>query len=146
MKFWAFFREECNQITFDVCLLSNWNLVFTINVIIIVVFYQDSSGLPQKLISFQLNTGTMGSLYIRKMSPNDQVDQIASKKRPFQDEEISVESKKTKKGQMIEVDGANRCDSHLKEIERLKQELRVRDEEVSNLNKIVVALTRKQGL
>ncbi|KAM7510415.1 hypothetical protein LguiB_009290 [Lonicera macranthoides] len=107
---------------------------------------KDSSGLPQKLISFQLDTGRMGSLYIRKMSPNDQVDQIASKKRPLQDEEISVESKKTKKGQMIKVEGANRCDSHLKEIERLKQELRVRDEEISNLNKIVVALTRKQGL
>lgn len=98
------------------------------------------------MISFQLDTGRTGSLYVRKMSPNDRVDQIASKKRPLQDEEISVESKKTKKDQTFEVEGANRCDSHLKEIERLKQELRVRDEEISNLNKIVVALTRKQGL
>lgn len=38
-----------------------------------------------------------------------------------------------------------RC-SHVDEIERLKKDLRDREEEISNLQKILAAVTRKHGL
>lgn len=76
-----------------------------------------------------------------------------STKRPLQDEESLGKSKKSRKDhQGIELEKKNttvtsdQCEAHLKEIERLKQELSQRDQEIANLNKIVVALTRKQGL
>ncbi|KAM7516490.1 hypothetical protein LguiA_006073 [Lonicera macranthoides] len=99
---------------------------------------KDSSGRPQKLTTFQLSTGT-GSLYVRKMA---QDVRIVSKKRPLQDEDTLVKSKKKSKTQT----DSDQCDSHVKEIERLKQELSQRDQEISNLNKIIAALARKQGL
>ncbi|CAL5321344.1 unnamed protein product [Camellia sinensis] len=72
------------------------------------------------------------SFCVRKMTSGDVLGQVSSRKRSFQVEETTT--------------GSNLCDGHLKEIERLKQELRQRDEEISDLNKIIVALTRKQGL
>ncbi|MCD9643758.1 hypothetical protein HAX54_031429 [Datura stramonium] len=42
--------------------------------------------------------------------------------------------------------GCNQCETHLKEIEKLKKELSHRDEEISSLNKLIVNLVRKQGL
>ncbi|CAK9134991.1 unnamed protein product [Ilex paraguariensis] len=112
---------------------------------------EDSNGRPQKLISFQLDKGVSGSLYIRKMTHDDSIGQVASKKRSLLDNNTSVEPKKLKTDQIIEEPGENKaglnqCDGHLKEIERLKQELSQRDKEISNLNKIIIALTRKQGL
>ncbi|XP_028087486.1 uncharacterized protein LOC114288198 isoform X1 [Camellia sinensis] len=80
----------------------------------------------------------------------DFLGQVSSRKRSFQVEETTTgESKKLKSGQEGGEQtkaGSNLCDGHLKGIERLKQELRQRDEEISDLNKIIVALTRKQGL
>lgn len=109
---------------------------------------QDSSGRPQKLISFKLNSGVTGSLYVCKMTRDDQLGQTASKKRS-QEDETPVESKKLKLDQTIRglaqtQAGSKLCDDHLKEIERLKLQLSLRDQEISNLNKIIVGLTRKQ--
>uniref|UniRef100_A0A5B7B0D2 Exonuclease domain-containing protein n=1 Tax=Davidia involucrata TaxID=16924 RepID=A0A5B7B0D2_DAVIN len=110
----------------------------------------DSSGRPQKLVSFELSTGVTGSLYVRKMA-HDSLSQVSFRKRSFQVEEALDESKKLKtdhiNGEPKETQsGSNYCDGHLKEIERLKKELSRRDREISNLNKIIIALTRKQGL
>lgn len=110
---------------------------------------EDSSGRPQKLFSFQLSTGVTGGFYICKMASNDH-HQVASKKRSSQDE-TPIQSKKLKMDQTLGEPDVNdglsdQCEKYLKEIERLKQELRQRDQEISSLNKIVVALTRKQRL
>lgn len=73
----------------------------------------------------------------------------SSRKRPRQVEETTAESKKLNSDRGVReqaVSGSDVCDDHVKEIERLKKELKQRDEEISNLNKLVVALTRKQGL
>ncbi|KAI7991035.1 Small RNA degrading nuclease 1 [Camellia lanceoleosa] len=111
---------------------------------------KDSYGLPQKCVSFQYDSGSIDSFCVRKMTSEDFLGQVSSRKRSFQVEETTTgESKKLKSGQEAGEQtkaGSNLCDGHLKEIEKLKQELRQRDEEISDLNKIIVALTRKQGL
>ncbi|KAF7130539.1 hypothetical protein RHSIM_Rhsim10G0113000 [Rhododendron simsii] len=110
---------------------------------------KDSSGLPQKCTSFQLDSGMTGSIYVRKMANDDPLGLASSRKRPLQVEETTAESKKLHSDRGVReqtVSGSDVCDDHVKEIERLKQELKQRDEEISNLNKLVVALTRKQGL
>ncbi|KAG5528616.1 hypothetical protein RHGRI_029338 [Rhododendron griersonianum] len=109
----------------------------------------DSSGLLQKCTSFQLDSGMTGSIYVRKMANDDPVGLASSRKRPLQVEETTAESKKLHSDRGVReqtVSGSDVCDDHVKEIERLKQELKQRDREISNLNKLVVALTRKQGL
>ncbi|CAL5369455.1 unnamed protein product [Camellia sinensis] len=104
----------------------------------------------QKCVSFQYDSESIDSFCVHKMTSEDFLGQVSSRKRSFQVEETTTgESKKLKSGQEAGEQtkaGSNLCDGHLKEIERLKQELRQRDEEISDLNKIIVALTRKQGL
>ncbi|GMP96922.1 hypothetical protein CsSME_00045353 [Camellia sinensis var. sinensis] len=89
---------------------------------------QDSYGLPQKCVSFQYDSGSIDSFCVRKMTSEDFLGQVSSRKRSFQVEETTTgESKKLKScqeaGEQTKV-GSNLCDGHLKEIERLKQELR----------------------
>lgn len=72
-------------------------------------------------------------------------------KRSSEDEETVREPKKPRiEDQCAELKeagaGCNQCETHVKEIERLKKELSHRDEEISNLNKLIVNLVRKQGL
>ncbi|XP_022846091.1 small RNA degrading nuclease 1-like isoform X2 [Olea europaea var. sylvestris] len=112
---------------------------------------KDSTGRPQKVFTFELGTGKAASLCVCKMACDDSVDQGTLKKRSFEDEDKLGALKKSRKDQnceqLEEPDlSLNKCEAHSKEIERLKQELRQRDQEISNLNKILVALTRKQGL
>ncbi|KAK2967626.1 hypothetical protein RJ640_030497, partial [Escallonia rubra] len=109
---------------------------------------RDSSGRPQKIVSFQLSTGVTGSVYVRKMAHDDPVGQVASK-RSLQDTEVSVGSKKLKTDEIPGEEskgGVDDCDIHLKEIERLKQELNQRDQRILNLEEILVAFTKRQGL
>ncbi|XP_031096299.1 small RNA degrading nuclease 1-like [Ipomoea triloba] len=138
------------------------------------ILEKDTSGRPQKLVSFELDTGVSGSLCVCKMARHDSCkSNNASTKRPLQDEEPLGESKKSRtdhQGEELEKTNttatSDQCETHLKEIERLKRELSQRDQEIANLkeiellkrelsqrdqeianlNKIVVALTRKQGL
>ncbi|XP_043697235.1 small RNA degrading nuclease 1-like isoform X1 [Telopea speciosissima] len=113
---------------------------------------QDSCGLPQKLVSIQLRTGLTANLYVRKMACADPSDQSTSlEKRLAQVEELINKSKKQKTDMVVTEELAepktisDQC-THVKEIERLKQELRQKDDELHNLQKILSALTRKHGL
>lgn len=99
---------------------------------------QDSFGVPQKLISLQLNSGQSVSFYVRKLLKKDPVDHCPSNKRSIQVEEIKEEFKKQKQI-------SDQCE-HIKEIQRLKKQLKERDEELVNFHKIVSALIRKHGL
>ncbi|CAA2996592.1 small RNA degrading nuclease 1-like [Olea europaea subsp. europaea] len=108
---------------------------------------KDSSGRPQKCFTFELSTGTPASFYVCKMARDDSVSQFtATNKRSLEDEN-NLSTKKSRKDQICEQPEELDSSSNLsEEIGRLKQELRQRDEEISNLNKIIVALARKQGL
>lgn len=63
---------------------------------------------------------------------------ISCKKRKSDLEEDAPKKQK--------MDDLDHCADHIKEIERLRQELHQRDDEIFNLQKIVAALTRKHGL
>lgn len=63
-------------------------------------------------------------------------DNLLSNKRSAVDEIVELKKRKI---------DCNQC-NHLTEIERLKQEIRQRDDEILNLQKILSALTRKHGL
>ncbi|XP_059632896.1 small RNA degrading nuclease 1-like isoform X2 [Cornus florida] len=111
----------------------------------------DSYGRPQKFLSFEVSTGVI-NIYVRKMEHDDPISQVLSRKRTVQvEEETSSESKKLKTEQVNgepkeTMAGSNECDGHLEEIKRLKKELKQRDRRITNLNKILTALARKQGL
>ncbi|CAN4109613.1 unnamed protein product [Withania somnifera] len=113
---------------------------------------KDTGGRPQKLVSCHLDSGLSVSLYVRKMDANNYSKEVTPMKRAFEDVEAVRESKKPRtedqRTELKEAAGAgcNQCETHLKEIERLKKELSHRDEEISSLNKLIVNLVRKQGL
>lgn len=113
---------------------------------------KDNFGRPQKLVSFQLDTGVSGSICVCKTASGNP-DENPTTKRSLEDEEKPLEEKskkaKTDNHQGEEEVGANNgteCGAHLAEIERLKRELKQRDEEITSLNRIIVALVRKQQL
>ncbi|KAF3439007.1 hypothetical protein FNV43_RR17282 [Rhamnella rubrinervis] len=88
---------------------------------------KDSYGQLQKLVTFQLSTGVVADLYVRKMVDDDSLGQVSSKKRTLGVEGDSVISKKLITEQKIEekeVADSNKCCDHLKQIESLKQQLK----------------------
>ncbi|XP_023003670.1 small RNA degrading nuclease 1-like isoform X1 [Cucurbita maxima] len=127
---------------------------------------EDSSGRPQKLIRFQ-RSGTIVSIYVRKMGRKDFADKLSSTKRDMKVIENLVMSKKQKTDQNIGMDtisnssrsfdhveevemlnlelkqDSSPCCDHLNEVERLKEELRRKDYELSNLRKAITALKKK---
>lgn len=116
---------------------------------------KDSSGRPQKLISFKLDSGVTGTLYVRKMvQPGGEGDvQVASNKRAAEDE-APAQHKKVKTDQTLEPTMSiepketiecQHCDGYLREIESLKKKLSERDQEISTLHKIIVSQARKQS-
>ncbi|XP_073143508.1 small RNA degrading nuclease 1 [Henckelia pumila] len=108
---------------------------------------KDSNGRPQKLVKFKLDSGLSGSLCVCKTCHDDSVKQLKSNKRSNGDEDISGSLKKTRTDQPCEpIQDTNQCQVHLEVIQRLKEELSHRDQEISSLNRIIAALTRKQGL
>ncbi|KAJ4958041.1 hypothetical protein NE237_025152 [Protea cynaroides] len=113
---------------------------------------QDSFGRPQKLVSFQLSTGVTASLFVRKMACADPPAQSTFlEEKLAQVEELINKSKKRKTDTMVTKEleelktNSDQC-AHVVEIERLKQELRRKDDEIQNLQKILSAVTRKHGL
>ncbi|KDP31991.1 hypothetical protein JCGZ_12452 [Jatropha curcas] len=116
---------------------------------------KDKNGLQQKMITFKLNTGATASIFVRKMTHDNSPHQGSLKKRVFQGEEL-IESKKLKtddcddhvkeierlKGELREKD-LNKCDNHLKEIERLKQDLSAKDFQISAQDKIISKLKKE---
>ncbi|KAL1824271.1 hypothetical protein ACET3Z_011049 [Daucus carota] len=101
---------------------------------------QDSSGRPQKLVSYKLTTGVTHSLYVCKIVHDSQIGQTVSK-RSLEGEVPVKSKKKSKPDPVVQEPEQNQVDS---EIEKLKLQLSLRDQEISNLNKIIAKLTRKQ--
>ncbi|PPR88367.1 hypothetical protein GOBAR_AA32325 [Gossypium barbadense] len=107
---------------------------------------QDSHGLPQKLVSFQFGDGSTASLYIRKMAQEDSHCEVLSNKRAFEGEEKSIQSKKLKtdvKTAENVMEDNSELDDHLKEIERLKQELQEKDAKIVLQDKMISNLLKK---
>ncbi|VFQ60434.1 unnamed protein product [Cuscuta campestris] len=94
---------------------------------------KDTFGRPQKLVSFQLDTGVSGSLCVRNMACGDP-DENPTAKRSLQDEEEPLEekSKKVKTDHLhrddqgeeeeeeLGMNNGSECGAHSAEIERLK--------------------------
>ncbi|KAG8384340.1 hypothetical protein BUALT_Bualt04G0108000 [Buddleja alternifolia] len=107
---------------------------------------KDSCGRPQKLVKFELDSGKSGTLYVCNIAHDDSVGQF-TKKRSVEDQDTPGPLKKSRTDEACEqVEDSNQREALLKENERLKRELSQRDQEISNLNKIIAALARKQGL
>ncbi|XP_071703169.1 small RNA degrading nuclease 1 [Rutidosis leptorrhynchoides] len=116
----------------------------------------DSSGRPQKLINFKLDSGVFGNLYVRKMVQDGDNVQVASNKRSSEDEIVTLPKKlktelkelKTEpeelKMESKEIVKCNNCDIYVKEIESLKKIISERDQEISMLNNIIAKQVRKQ--
>jgi RNA exonuclease 1 len=117
-----------------------------------VLIFQDTSGRPQKLVALQLDTGGSAGIRVRKMTHDSHVSQ---KKRSFEGED-SGDPKKPKIDQCedhvkeierlkqeLKKQELNQCDNHLKEIERLKQEIKTKDFEITAQDKIITELKRK---
>ncbi|KAG9159352.1 hypothetical protein Leryth_017976 [Lithospermum erythrorhizon] len=112
---------------------------------------KDSSGRPQKIITVKYGSGNTSELCVCKMSDGCSAKNVILKKRSAQDELDSSGLKKLRmsqtNGDLTETNiGTYTCDLHLTEIEKLRKELSERETEIVHLNKIIVALTRKQGL
>ncbi|KAL9245812.1 hypothetical protein vseg_019418 [Gypsophila vaccaria] len=107
---------------------------------------KDSSGRPQKSVSVELKSGLTSTIYVRKMTPDNSSSQATGKRsNPAEGEgEADLKKVKTNQGDAVPMESSH-VDQE-KEIERLKKLLKERDEEISSLQKIVTALTRKQGL
>ncbi|KAE9606796.1 putative exoribonuclease II [Lupinus albus] len=87
---------------------------------------KDTANRPQKLVKFKLSADKTASLYVRKMAPDDNHDQIPSKGALQVDDDAFDVSKK-----------ANECDiDALKnEIEALRQQLKEKDMLIESLEK-----------
>ncbi|XP_010932207.1 small RNA degrading nuclease 1 isoform X1 [Elaeis guineensis] len=97
---------------------------------------RDSSGRPQKVVFLEISTGKSISFYIRKMKPAAQLNGCDPlNKRMTQDKTNDSKRQRT---------CLHHCE-HDKEIEKLKQALRQREDEISELRKIASALARKNG-
>ncbi|GAB2279623.1 hypothetical protein Dimus_014267 [Dionaea muscipula] len=95
---------------------------------------EDSYGRPQKCLTVQLSSGVKETIYVSKTLRGKPGHED---KMPV-DEATSEEEKSKKKD--------HSCPDHEEEIERLKNLLSQRDREISSLQKILAALTRKHGL
>ncbi|XP_021686263.2 small RNA degrading nuclease 3 isoform X2 [Hevea brasiliensis] len=116
---------------------------------------KDKNGLEQKMITFKLDTGTTASIYVRKMAHDYSLHKGSLKRRAFQGEDL-VDPKKVKTADcdnhMKEIErlkqelrdkDLNQCDNHLKEIERLKQDLSAKDFQISAQDKIISKLKKE---
>ncbi|MQM11232.1 hypothetical protein Taro_044136, partial [Colocasia esculenta] len=97
---------------------------------------KDSYGRPQKLVSLRLEKSKTIGIYIRKMlSDSPQGDTVTLKRNA----DANAECGELKRQRT----DLHECEGHLKEIERLKQELLQRDEEIFNLQKALSDLMEK---
>ncbi|OIV94737.1 hypothetical protein TanjilG_06200 [Lupinus angustifolius] len=93
---------------------------------------KDTANRPQKLVKFKLRADKTASLYVRKMAPDDNHDQIPCKRALQVDDDAFDVSKKAK----VEPE-SNECDiDALKnEIEALRQQLKEKDMLIETLQK-----------
>nr|XP_029121763.1 small RNA degrading nuclease 3 isoform X2 [Elaeis guineensis] len=110
---------------------------------------RDRSGRPQKHIFLQTSSGKTISLYVRRMTAAAPLNgHDLSNKRRAPDEngdprrQHSEDETKDSKRQRTCL---HHCE-HVKEIEKLKEELCQREDEIFELQKIIAALARKDGL
>lgn len=104
-------------------------------------------------MKFELDSGKAGTICVCKTIHDDSAVEQTSNKRPADDEENSGVLKKLKADQdqaseqpVVSDTVSPQCEMLMEEIERLKKELSHRDQEISSLNKFIVALARKQVL
>ncbi|GAB2227326.1 hypothetical protein Droror1_Dr00009143 [Drosera rotundifolia] len=105
----------------------------------------DSWGRLQKAVPVELSSGIAETIYVHKPVCGGDVDQATIKKRLSEDE-ISVETRTSEAEVTEKSEMKNSCVEHVEEIKRLTNQLTQRDREISDLYKIITALTRKQGL
>lgn len=112
------------------------------------ILSEDTFGRPQKIVEFELNSGISGTFCVCNVEEiSDHLGK--TKKRSAEEERTTLGTSKKKLKMELplgSLEDNTQCEAHSKEIERLKAEIIRRDEEISHLNKIVAALTRKQGL
>ncbi|XP_002524917.2 small RNA degrading nuclease 3 isoform X2 [Ricinus communis] len=116
---------------------------------------KDKNGLLQKMITLKLKTGATANLYVRKMGHDHFIHQDLQKKRAFQGEDIG-NTKKLKRDdcddhvkeierlkQELKEKDLSKCDDHMKEIEKLKQNLSSKEFQISTQDKIITKLKKE---
>ncbi|XP_020080019.1 small RNA degrading nuclease 1-like isoform X3 [Ananas comosus] len=110
---------------------------------------KDSCGRPQKHIFLKLSSGQTTSFYARKMTADAVFKKCdTSKKRAGEVENINSELEQAQ-DDTSESKRQRTCPhpcKHVTEIERLKQELREREDEIFHLQKILCTVAKKHGL
>ncbi|KAL5707059.1 hypothetical protein ACHQM5_025154 [Ranunculus cassubicifolius] len=101
--------------------------------------FKDCVGHPQKHLEFELSTGLPATLSVRKTGPTPSAKPEDGKSKKRSNETDNANENDSKKAKI-------ECEEHIVEIERLKTELRQKDDEIANLQKILAAFARKQGL
>lgn len=96
---------------------------------------QESSGRLQRQVSSTLSTGQTFSFYVRKMRADGLLNGTEPPKKRLAVEGVSQDLKRQRMSE-------HECD-HVEVIEKLKQELRDRDEEIFNLQRTLADLTEK---
>lgn len=103
------------------------------------LYDQDSGGRLQKSVFVKLGSGKTTQFYVRKMTNNPDVS-----KRMLRDENAE-----RLRQQAVDDNGSKRlktcsypCD-HVKEIEKLKEDLRLREDQIFNLQKALAQATRE---
>lgn len=111
-------------------------------------FEKDSVGRAQKLVNFKLDSGVSGTFCVCKIVADDSAGH--TKKRSAEDDTPGLVKKLRTDETLGHLEDSNNCsdhcETHLEEIGKLQEELSHREKEISNLNKIIAALARKQGL
>ncbi|KAL3722045.1 hypothetical protein ACJRO7_034402 [Eucalyptus globulus] len=93
---------------------------------------KDSFGRSQKVITFHLSTGTEANLCVRETMHDNSLGQLLKKRAAEMLDSGELKKLKVSKIGEIEVAAVNQCTDHLKEIERLKEELRQKDLQIVN--------------
>ncbi|URE24749.1 EXOIII [Musa troglodytarum] len=107
---------------------------------------KDSSGRPQKLVFMKLSSGKTTSFYVRRMTAEVHFSDANTSKRPVHDENDDPGQQQAGDG-TIDVKRQKTClysCNHVKEMEKLKEELHEREEEIFNLQKTLFEVTRNQ--
>ncbi|WOL12882.1 small RNA degrading nuclease 1 [Canna indica] len=109
---------------------------------------KDSSGRPQKHVFMKLDSGKTTSFYIRRMTADVHFNDSGTSKRLAQDE--YGDSRQQPGNGTLDTKRQKTCldqCNHVKEIEKLREALHQREEEIFNLQKILYfEVTRNQNL
>ncbi|CAI0406195.1 unnamed protein product [Linum tenue] len=116
---------------------------------------KDSAGRPQKLVTLVSDSGKTTTVCVRQMVPEDSLqdqqqkraleleDRGGQKKRKTDQGEAHLKETERLKQELEEKDVKNHCDDHLKEMEKLKQHIRAKDLEIATQDKIIADLKQK---